>query len=122
MPRPALQRDRHNCLIAKKGSFSQLLWPPSTNPRQCYHLKRRWCTDIYWLVERALAWTGPGNGGDYITIVPEASADGKYGDYRPTSAGAELTVKAPDEAGPAEVRYMSGQGGLVLKRRPILIR
>ncbi len=69
-----------------------------------------------------ITWTGPGNGGDYITIVPEASADGKYGDYRPTSAGAELTVKAPDEAGPAEVRYMSGQGGLVLKRRPILIR
>lgn len=65
-------------------------------------------------------WTGPDNPGDYLTIVPLALPDGQYAGYANTNNGASLTIAAP-KAGPAEVRYMSGQGAKVLARRPIVI-
>ncbi len=66
-------------------------------------------------------WTGPNHAGDYITIVPQATPDGRYGSYTQTSTGSPLAVKAPKESGDAEIRYMSGQGDQVLARRPIQI-
>jgi hypothetical protein len=67
----------------------------------------------------AVVWSGPGNAGDYITIVPRAFADGRYARYTQTTAGSPLSVTAPLEPGDAELRYMSGQGGKVLARRPL---
>ena len=69
----------------------------------------------------SIAWTGPNNSGDYITVVSKATPDGQYGEYTVTSSGSPLSVNAPKEAGDAEVRYMSGQGGKVLARIPIRI-
>jgi len=66
-------------------------------------------------------WTGPANSGDYVTIVAAGTPDGQYGNYRMASGTAPLVLTAPKQAGPAELRYMSGQGALVLARRPILI-
>jgi Ca-activated chloride channel family protein len=71
--------------------------------------------------EIRIEWTGPSHGGDYITVVEKGAADGRFGHYRNTSEGSPLVVKAPDEPGEAEVRYMTGQGGKVLARRPIRI-
>ena len=68
-----------------------------------------------------ITWTGPNNSGDYITIVAKNTADGGFGSYQTTTAGSPLKVKAPKEAGEAEVRYMTGQGGKVLSRVPIVI-
>jgi Ca-activated chloride channel homolog len=68
-----------------------------------------------------IAWTGPNNRGDYITIVPSATPDGQFAAYANTSAGSPLTVKAPKAAGNAEVRYMSGQGSKVLARVTIKV-
>jgi Ca-activated chloride channel family protein len=69
----------------------------------------------------SIAWTGPNHPGDYITIVAKGTADGQYGAYTNTSVGSPLTVNAPKEAGDAEVRYMTGQGGKVLARAPITV-
>jgi Ca-activated chloride channel family protein len=67
----------------------------------------------------SIAWTGPNNAGDYITIVPMSTPDGQYAAYTLTSEGSPLTVTLPKEAGEAEIRYMTGQGNKVLARRPI---
>lgn len=69
----------------------------------------------------SVAWTGPDNPNDYITIVAKDEADGKYGTYTLTNKGSPLTVNSPLTTGEAEVRYMTGQGGKVLARRPIKI-
>jgi Ca-activated chloride channel family protein len=69
-----------------------------------------------------VAWKGPNNSGDYITVVPEATPDGQYGNYTVTSSGSPLSLLTPIMAGSAELRYMTGQGNKVLARRPISIR
>lgn len=67
-----------------------------------------------------IKWSGPNNAGDYITVVPQSLPDGQYAAYANTTNGPILTLAAP-KAGLGEIRYMSGQGARVLKRRPILI-
>jgi len=69
----------------------------------------------------AVTWTGPANPGDFITVVPRANPDNQYGNYVLTTKGSPLNVVAPKEAGDAEIRYMSGQGNMVLMRRAIRI-
>jgi len=69
----------------------------------------------------SVTWSGPNNTGDYITLVPQSLADGQYASYANTDAGSPLTLVALKSAGLAEIRYMSGQGGKVLKRRNIVI-
>ncbi len=71
--------------------------------------------------EVEVEWKGPNNTQDYITIVAKETKDGQYGNYRETRHGSTLQVTAPIEAGEAELRYMSGQGGRVLGRRDIRI-
>ena len=69
----------------------------------------------------SIAWTGPNNKGDYVTIVTAGTPDGQYAAYADTSRGTPLSIKAPTKPGPAEIRYMSGQGAKVLARRPLEI-
>lgn len=69
----------------------------------------------------SVAWTGPNNKGDYITIVPAAAPDEQYGDYAETEAGSPVELTAPPAAGDAEVRYIAAQGRKVLARRPIRV-
>ncbi len=68
-----------------------------------------------------IEWTGPGNAGDYLTIVPAAAADGQYANYEGARKGRVANVTAPLEPGAGEIRYMTGQGARVLARRPIQI-
>jgi Ca-activated chloride channel family protein len=68
-----------------------------------------------------VVWSGPNNPNDYLTIVPTSTPDGQYGNYMNTAKGSPLTVSAPMRTGPAEIRYMSGQGAKVLARRPLAI-
>lgn len=69
----------------------------------------------------SVAWTGPNNDGDYVTIVPADAPDEQYGDYAETDAGSPAQLTAPPTAGDAEVRYVSGQGRKVLARQPIKV-
>ena len=71
--------------------------------------------------EVEVRWSGPNNRGDYITLVPEITPDGQYGNYSNASRGSPLKLTAPKGAGRAELRYMSGQGAKVLARRTIEI-
>lgn len=68
-----------------------------------------------------ITWTGPNYAGDYITIVPANRPDGEFGEYLRTNTGSPLDLKAPDQPGDCEIRYMTGQGGKVLARVPIRI-
>lgn len=69
----------------------------------------------------SISWMGPANAGDFITIVPAAAPDQQVGSYVDLQSDLPATVNAPVEAGPAEIRYVSGQGRTVLARRPLLI-
>jgi Ca-activated chloride channel family protein len=68
-----------------------------------------------------IEWSGPGNAGDYLTIVPRAAADGKYENYTNVRPGQPAQVTAPIEAGDCEIRYMTGQGAKVLARRALKV-
>lgn len=69
----------------------------------------------------SIVWSGPDNKGDYLTIVPKAMKDGQYAGYANTDKGSPAQVEAPIEPGPAEIRYMSGQGAKVLARRDLTV-
>jgi hypothetical protein len=69
----------------------------------------------------SIAWTGPNNANDYLTIVSKATPDGQYGNYTNAAKGSPLTITAPIRPGPSEIRYMSGAGAKVLARRVIAV-
>ncbi len=67
-------------------------------------------------------WAGPANPQDYITIVPAGAAEGAYTDYARVSAdGSPVELKAPDEAGDYEVRYVINQSGRTLSSLPVQV-
>jgi len=68
-----------------------------------------------------IAWTGPDDPGDYVTIVRAGAADADYGDYEETAKGSPVTVTAPTATGAAEIRYVTGQAHKVLARRALRI-
>ena len=71
--------------------------------------------------EFAVAWTGPDNSGDYVTIVPEGASNREYLTYAYTRAGSPATLSAPLEPGDYEIRYLTGGLRDVLASAPIAI-
>ena len=69
----------------------------------------------------SIEWTGPNNKGDFLTIVPKATEDGKYEKWAYTGSGSPLEVIATRTLGEAEIRYMNENGNKVLARSPITI-
>ena len=65
-----------------------------------------------------VAWTGPNNGRDYITIGDAAT---KYMDYKYTSAGNPAKINAPEKPGEYEVRYVLGQGDTVIATQKVTV-
>ncbi len=68
-----------------------------------------------------VAWTGPDNQNDYITIVATGTEEGKHGNYAYTRKGTPANVRAPDEPGAYELRYSSGKTRATLGRLPITV-
>ena len=66
-----------------------------------------------------VAWTGPNNRGDSITIVRRDAADNTYGNYQETKQGSSLQLTAPIDPGAHEVRYVSGRSRTILGRAAI---
>jgi hypothetical protein len=56
-----------------------------------------------------IAWRGPDNPRDFITIVPAGTADRKYDAYTYTERGNPVVLHAPELAGAYEIRYLTGQ-------------
>ncbi|HUF87782.1 MAG TPA: VWA domain-containing protein [Thermohalobaculum sp.] len=69
-----------------------------------------------------VAWQGPDNQNDFVTIVPAGEAEGKHGNYGYTRKGSPLSVRAPDQAGSYELRYVTGQARETLARLPITVQ
>ena len=54
-------------------------------------------------------WKGPNNPRDFVTIVKAGAPEKEYGPYDYTAKGATLELRAPDQPGDYEVRYLTGQ-------------
>jgi Ca-activated chloride channel homolog len=72
--------------------------------------------------EFAVAWQGPGNESDYLTIVPAGAPEGAYLSYAYTEGGTPVVLTAPSEPGAYEVRYALGRGDRTLARSAITVR
>ncbi len=66
-----------------------------------------------------VTWTGPGNPGDFLTIVAAGSGNREYNDYAYAEADSPASLEAPLEVGAHELRYVTGRKRIVLARAPI---
>lgn len=66
-----------------------------------------------------VAFTGPNNENDFITIVPEGAAEREYGNWAATRLGSPAKLEAPKRAGRYEVRYATGQDYRTLARAAV---
>ncbi|MEL7029649.1 MAG: hypothetical protein AAGL49_10670, partial [Pseudomonadota bacterium] len=65
-----------------------------------------------------VAWTGPGEKGDFITIATPDASDNKYTDYARARRGSPSTLQAPVTPGAYEYRYVL-DGKRVIARRAV---
>ncbi len=56
-----------------------------------------------------IKWEGPNNARDFITIVKAGTPAGQFAAYAYTSAGNPVEIRAPEQAGDYEIRYLTGQ-------------
>ena len=56
-----------------------------------------------------VSWQGPNNPRDFITLVKIGTPEKRYDRYAYTAKGSPLKLRAPDEAGEYEVRYLTAQ-------------
>ena len=68
--------------------------------------------------EFEVAWTGPNNERDYVTI---GNAERKYLDYKYTRNGSPAKITAPDKPGEYEVRYILGEGDAVIATQKVTV-
>jgi hypothetical protein len=68
-----------------------------------------------------VAWTGPNNMGDYITIVGGGTQEGSAGNFSYTATGSPAVLVAPPTPGGYEIRYSTGQSHLTLARTAISV-
>jgi len=68
-----------------------------------------------------VAWTGPDNENDYVTVVAVGAAEGTYLDYGYTRDGTPLPVRVPDVPGAYEYRYVSGGSQKTLASLPLTV-
>jgi hypothetical protein len=61
-----------------------------------------------------ITWEGPNNPRDFITIVKVGTPEKQYKAYEYTSAGNPLELRAPEQAGDYEVRYLTAQSYMTL--------
>ena len=72
--------------------------------------------------EFEVTWQGPDYNSDYISIARPDQGPGRYVTYTYTRSGNPLKIKAPEEPGTYEVRYILGQGSKVLDKATITIK
>jgi Ca-activated chloride channel family protein len=68
-----------------------------------------------------VAWTGPNNRGDWLTIIAPAAAAAAFGSYADADRGSPKTLQAPAAPGDYELRYVL-KGRKIIARRPITVR
>ncbi|MFV2091852.1 MAG: hypothetical protein ACC634_02090, partial [Hyphomicrobiales bacterium] len=68
-----------------------------------------------------IAWTGPDNSRDYITIVKPQAKPRDYGSYKYTQSGSPLKLQVPDAPGAYQLRYITGANKRVLFSVPVTV-
>ncbi len=68
-----------------------------------------------------IAWTGPGNERDLITIAPAGSPNTKLGSTARPKAQGPVRLSMPAAPGNYELRYLLGKSRRVLARLPIVV-
>jgi Ca-activated chloride channel homolog len=68
-----------------------------------------------------VAWTGPNNALDYVTVVKKGAPAGTFLSYQYTSAGSPISLNLPPEPGAYEIRYSNDTSRLTLASRPITL-
>jgi hypothetical protein len=68
-----------------------------------------------------VAWIGPNNPHDFVTMVKAGTREKTYERYAYTSAGSTLELTAPDVPGDYEIRYATGKEYNTLARAPITV-
>ena len=71
--------------------------------------------------EFAVDWTGPDTRNDFITIVALGADDDAGGNYAYTRNGNPASVRAPDQPGAYELRYLTGGERAVIATLPITV-
>ncbi len=75
--------------------------------------------------ELEVRWSGPASRGDRIVLVKASTREGSYftssAYSQPASAGSPVTLRAFEEGGSYEVRYMAGGDGKTLARASLVI-
>jgi len=72
--------------------------------------------------EFEVAWEGPGNKEDFISIARADQGPGSYVHYTYTGKGSPLKLRAPSDPGTYEVRYILGRGSKLLATTTIEIK
>src|SRR5690606_38196910 len=68
-----------------------------------------------------VAWEGPDNPGDIVTVAPVGADQAVMLSYTFTSFGNPARLTAPVDPGEYEVRYLAGSGGGVLSTRALRV-
>jgi len=68
-----------------------------------------------------IQWQGPNNPRDFITVVKAGTPEKQYAAYAYTSAGNPVELRAPEQAGDYEVRYLTGQSYATLASAKISV-
>ncbi len=68
-----------------------------------------------------VAWEGPDNAYDYVTVVPVGTPAGEWDHYEETVRGNPLSIRTPQVAGDYEIRYNDGVSNVTLAMRPITL-
>ena len=66
-------------------------------------------------------WSGPNNARDFITVVKAGTPERQYSAYAYTSAGNPVELRAPEQAGDYEVRYLTAQSYATLATAKISV-
>lgn len=66
-----------------------------------------------------VTWTGTVAGNDYVNLVPLGTPDNEYGVYALVRDKGQLELKAPEETGLYEIRYLLREGPRVLARQTV---
>lgn len=71
--------------------------------------------------EFEVSWDGPNNPQDWIGVFTAGGKDNDYSMYRYTAKGSPVLLRAPDDPGSYEVRYMTGQSNTALATAPLQV-
>ena len=68
-----------------------------------------------------IQWSGPNNPRDFITVVKAGTPETHYDGYAYTSVGNPVELRAPEQAGDYEIRYLTGQSYAMLAKTRISV-